>query len=163
MEFKEQLKTAVEEAKSSGAKFKRGDHRQFCPAVANCPAHQEDVKAIVPYIASSNPLSLPDITELPIPFIKNVLDKADGVVKWIKAVQATAATKAQGGVSIDGYKLADRPGNRTWIDPELAEETVLMAVGENADIYEPRKLKSPAQLEKIKELKTLAINDRETF
>lgn len=65
---------------------------------------------------------------------------------WIKDVYATALGSAESGITIPNHKLIRKTKNRSWIDEQRVEQNFAYL---KDDLYGPRKLKSPAQMEKV--------------
>jgi len=69
------------------------------------------------------------------------------IAEWAKAVHVYATTQAtEFGVKIPGYKLIQKTGRRAWTDEMVVENEFEHEFG---DVIYDKKLKSPAQLEKI--------------
>ncbi len=77
-----------------------------------------------------------------IPFINNI----------IKNVKQKATEVALGGEKLEGFKLVEGKTNRVWIDEEEIEAFLKKSRVKLKD-FQVVKIKSPAQLEKIKKLK----------
>lgn len=74
--------------------------------------------------------------------------KADILEQWIEAVNDMVRERLEAGESVPGYKLvAGRSGARKWAD-EIEVAWILGASGVPEDVYAPRVLESPTQLEK---------------
>jgi len=71
----------------------------------------------------------------------------------IERIDAYAYAEARAGRAPAGYKLVEKRPTRKWRN----DETVALELGKlgltSDDLFEPRKLKSPAQMEKIPTLK----------
>jgi len=132
------------------AYLRAGDHCKFCKAAGFCPALEQralDAAGVwfddidQPRLANS-----PD--DLSPEKLAKTLDSLDMIGEWINAVRAYAHAKAEEGVTIPGYQLVDKIGNRAW---KVAEEQVVGALVlaglDDGRIYN-RKLVTPAQAEK---------------
>lgn len=76
-------------------------------------------------------------------------EAAEQALAWCADVEREATERLARGEPVEGYKLvAGKPGNRRWEDeakvPGLLGDLGLL----EDDIYEPRKVRSPAQVEK---------------
>lgn len=131
----------------------------FCPAQSICPKLRGEVMANMPAIAArwfEEPDALaPDLSNAPRlaspEELARWLDGFEMLESWIKQTRAHAHAEAERGVAIPGYQLADKIGNRAWIhknDATLSEALFLALDLKDADIYEPREIKSVAQIEK---------------
>jgi hypothetical protein len=129
----------------------------FCPAKAICPAVRKEVMNRIPAVAAkwfedpsiSVPLNISNLPRTASPEeLAHFLDGFEMLESWISAVRAYAHNQAEGGVAIPGYQLAQKIGNRAWIDEvKTSEALVTIGLGEK-QIFE-NKMRSPAQIEKI--------------
>lgn len=137
-----------------------GGHCHFCSAKTVCPLAQEA------YAAATD---LPEgmVTKLADFELAAYLDQVPAAKKVIKALLAEGYTRAARGESIPGWKLVTAKVNRVWlqerevVDEETGEvrtekltDAAEATFGEEA--YEPKALKSPAQVEKMKGGKAFA-------
>lgn len=125
-----------------------GDHCTFCPAKGFCKKMKEQAFEI----ANSNfdevvdnRTYLPDPSELTPKQLRRVLEGAKLIANWVKGVEEYAFIQAEKGEKIDGYKLVQKRANRQWKD----EKEVQKHFEVFADDLFTKKLKSPAQLEKL--------------
>ncbi len=82
--------------------------------------------------------------------IAEKLDMLDMIESWIKAVRAYAHAQAESGVQIPGYQLVEKIGNRKWAaDEDKVVHDLIHVVGLSEDEAYVRKVKSPAQIEKM--------------
>lgn len=134
-----------------------GDHCRgtFCPAAARCPALQvlalkeahtfftpveDGVEAVAPPPAPQ---------DLPIPKIVGILDAADMIEAWLNSVRQYARELVEAGQEVGPYILVDKMARRKWKDEEtLAADLKRLVHLEGEALYE-RKLKSPAQIDKL--------------
>lgn len=126
----------------------------FCPAEATCPALRKKALAVAatyfePDTGEAKIGNMP--TEMSPEKLAETLDMLDMLEAWVKAVRAFAHTSAENGVSIPGYQLVEKIGNRKWKDDEGALAVSLLSpeVGLSEDEIYDRKLRSVAQLEKV--------------
>lgn len=135
--FAQNLKDAVRRTEALDAPLVTGEHCRFCPALAYCPKMHEESLAIA--VREFAPLAMTPQE------IATLLDKVKFLGPWIKAIEEHALELATNGTPIPGYKLVDKRRMRVWKD--FTEEVLADRFGDNA--YEPRKLKSPSQMEKV--------------
>lgn len=87
------------------------------------------------------------------------------VKKWLDAGHKLPDFTDDDGVLYEGYKLVEGKGSRNFSQPEAEIVKVVVAAGgAEEDCYEPpapRKLKSPAQMEKISADVKRALNEKE--
>jgi hypothetical protein len=130
------------------ADFKAGDHCRFCPAAAICPEIGQKALAqakldFAPDIGLATP---PDPALLSAEVIRDILDAAPRIEKYLGAVREHAFQTLNRGHAIPGYKLVERKTTRTWQDLEKATAEARKLFGLKA--FEPAVLLSPAKLEK---------------
>lgn len=119
-------------------------NKYFCPAQATCPALHE--KAIV--FARQDFVTLDAPERMSTTQISEALRLQDLLSPFFNKVHSHAKAEMQRGVVIPGYKLVEgRAGNRQWINEKLVADLVIN-YGEKV-IYEPRKLLSVAQMDKL--------------
>jgi hypothetical protein len=134
------VKPKAKKAWAGQGEFVAGDHCQFCRAKAQCRARSDFNN-----MAAAADFRLPALlTEAE---LAKVLEKAPEARKWLSDVEAYLLKRAkETGTTPMGYVLGKSSTNRKIQDPEAAAEKLWQF---GADIYEPRTLKSVAQLEKL--------------
>jgi Protein of unknown function (DUF2800) len=126
-----------------------GDHCKFCPAMATCPAQISNI-ADKFGVCVEQPITPSDLlppNELGDSELRHMLDNAEMLRAWISAVEKHAYSYLGKGGTIPGYELAPSYGNRKWNDPEFTKNQFIK-LGYEGLMYE-KKLKSPAQMEKV--------------
>lgn len=150
--FGAKAKAAVAETRSKDAKFASGPHCRWCAAKADCPmmykAVQVQAQADFSGISSPKTLeSLPPVATLPVEKMAAVLDWEDAISAYFKAIRERAEEILNRGGSFPGFKLVQgRQGDRKWASEEAVVAEFGGLLGEG--IYAPKKLLTPAQLEK---------------
>jgi hypothetical protein len=123
-----------------------GDHCQFCPALAHCPAMRERAKRAARKAFGAEPVLPAALTDAE---LADVLDELDVVKPWFAAAEEEGDERAIGqGRHIRGRKIVLGRGRRVFIEKDqkkLAQS--IHALGIN-DIYEEPVLKSPTEIEK---------------
>ena len=131
----------------------------FCTAKPICPALRKKALAAMPEFVRQ---WHEDTTLTTPPLLSNLakigsaeelahdLDGFDELEGWIKARRAYAHAQAEAGVSIPGYGLVDKIGNRAWKlkGDDLAMEVGVQLALKPNEYLEPREVKSVAQIEK---------------
>jgi len=135
-EFEQQLSIAVKEAKRKDAPMQSGSHCRWCAAKPVCPIMTDSV-------ARSTQLALKDLKP---DLIATYLQQADVLEDWIKELRELAHQMLESDVRVPGYKLVAKRAIRQWSDDKEAQN--YFSKYEGGVVYEPRKLKSPAQMEK---------------
>lgn len=129
-----------------------GAHCTFCPAEGVCPKQEQ--KALDAVGVWFDDEDRPQIANRPDEMspeqIAEKLDMLDMIESWIKAVRAYAHAQAESGVQIPGYQLVEKIGNRKWAaDEDKVVHDLIHVVGLSEDEAYVRKVKSPAQIEKM--------------
>lgn len=135
------VKPKAKRAWSGVGEFVPGEHCGFCRAKTQCRARSEFVDEVAS-IDFRQPALLTD-RELLL-----VYERAQAVRSYVADVEEYLINRAVNDNEIPaGYRVVETLGNRRITDQKLAA-TILQEAGFN-DIYEPIKLKSCAQLEKL--------------
>lgn len=79
--------------------------------------------------------------------LKEVLDKASDIKKWVESVEAYALKQALDGKEVPGYKLVEGRSNRVITDKETA--AAILEGNGFEDIYKPQELLAMGALEKL--------------
>jgi len=162
-EYAKELKIAADVTRDPNAKLCAGDWCFFCPArkavegsaLPFCPEKRKDVQNQL-QLAFGEPVTkavLPDAKDMLPEKLVEVMKFAPDLKTWLKSVEEEAFRQAERGVSIPGYKLVKRLGNRVWKDEANSAQKLLEVFGDQV-LQKPR-LKSPAQLEALKISKQL--------
>lgn len=134
--------------------LKAGDGCKFCPVKAGCPeihkrviaAAQDDFDAIDGDILAIEPTK-PQY--LGMERLSEILQFADTIEGWIKAVREYAQIQAEIGNIPPGMKLIKKAKHRKFCNEEGALDMLSFLGFRPEDLITPGKLKTPAQLEKI--------------
>ena len=137
----------------------------FCPAEGFCPKRRAEALAAAGERAAAW-FEDPDASGAPTTALQptisaerlgHTLDGLEALESWIKAVRGYAHMRAERGETIPGWMLADKIGNRAWIDEAMTAAALwdqLKISTEQA--FEKPKLKSVAQMEKTLGAKAMA-------
>lgn len=136
------LKPAMEATRKPNAPCVAGPWCGYCPVFIHCPINGR-LPASEDFIHEA-PAELPVVETLSLERVAGVLAHAKRVEEWIDAVRAHALGLLCSGTEIAGWKLVAGRNSRGWANDAAAVERF----GEAA--YQPRKLISPAQAEKLK-------------
>ena len=150
------LKPTVVEAMTPGARIFAGKHCRFCPARASCPALSAVAQDLARRDFGPSPDEIVTLTETE---LGKVLRDADTVKVHIEALAEQAQASIQAGVPVPGWSLVPSRPVRTWgVKPDelitvLITECFPGGVAEGIDIdttlFEPERLRTPAQVEKL--------------
>ena len=149
MEFAADLVLYAKRTAEPNAPLKAGDHCRFCPAINICPEVQ-NVKQMVAkseFAAADEKHPVVEGTVPPHKLAEYI--KAVPLLKaMIERIDAYAYNEARSGRPVPGYKLVEKRANRKWMN----ETEVSLFLGSlkvsDDDIFEPRKIRTPAQMEK---------------
>lgn len=135
-----------------------GDHCRFCPVAGICKARAEAVYASVGAAFSEDgDMTLDDPQSVGENFMPLLLERAQRIEDWIKAVKQHAHVMAEQGRPPAGWKLVNKRGQRKWMLDDDALVEALRAQGCNDDQIFVKKLASPAQVEKAMGKKEFAL------
>lgn len=145
----DELAPTVHEIMRDGAvarPYVTGDHCQFCPALAHCPAMRERAKKAARKAFGAEPVLPKAFTDAE---LADVLDEIDVIKPFFAAAEEEAEERAIGqGRHIPRRKVVAGRGRRVWIEQDQTKLIPkIQALGIN-DIYEEPEIKSPTQIEK---------------
>jgi hypothetical protein len=135
------------------------DQCRFCKAKATCPAlRNEVVHTLNPNHSAASPDEFDDALSSTSPagaadepaWLSAQLSKVDLIEDWCKAVRAEVERRLLAGETVPGYKVVQgKMGNRSWADPQTAEDflrkTLRLPIEKAYDL----KLISPTSAEKL--------------
>jgi hypothetical protein len=132
---------------TKGNAAKAGEHCKYCPHAHYCETLANYANEVLPGPLHSKEDFDGMVTSLTPELLSEILDRQSVVGIWFAAVANWAAQLAMLGTEIPGYELKEGLGHRRYSDPATAESVLKAEFGD--DIYEPRVLRSPAQIEDI--------------
>jgi hypothetical protein len=152
MAFKDELKAAAIATEQPNAPLVAGDHcGSYCPNAGGCPAlRAKAYDFAVATFSDANDDSTIRLTppgQLTPVQLTNILKAADILDNWLRSVEEFALAQATRGNVPEGFKLVEKGTHRRWQDAAEVERVFKAEFGER--IYTPRKVISPAQLEKV--------------
>jgi hypothetical protein len=141
IEFADDLKHAALATEKPDAPLIPGDHCRWCPAAGFCPAlAKKALKSAQQDFSAELPYSPGDLAE--------ALESVPMVRQWLKSIEQFALEEALAGRIPPGNKLVEKRATRKWRDDEKAATALLEEFGMSEDdVFEPRSLRSPAQIE----------------
>lgn len=145
----ETLAPAVERVKESGTDLDSylnpGAWCSFCAALGvKCKAAASTALEVVKANANAKRLTMPEVESFTPEEISRFLVYEPIISKFCKNLKAHALKIAQGGEKIPGYKVVEGRANRQW-----KSEAAVIDAFPGVDIWEPKKILSPAKLEKL--------------
>lgn len=125
-----------------------GEHCRFCRARAMCKALAEEKTAAVANYPETEVGLMSDEE------VAAVLSAASGIKSWLSAVEEHALQRALEGHSYPGFKLVEGRSVRRYTDEKAVADELLRYGYKEEQIYEPPKLKTITQMEKMLTKKT---------
>ena len=146
-DFATELREKISETRAENPKIQCGEWCTFCNAKAVCPAMRDKAKevAMVEFAAAPVEPKLPELlteTELGL-----VLNHMDVLSEWLNAVKEHAKGLLKSGVPLAGWKMVRGKKSRAWSSEDEIKTVFEPVLGDA--LYEPKKLLSPAKLEKV--------------
>jgi len=137
------VKPKAKRAWAGTGEFIPGDHCQFCRAKSTCRARSDFVNEVAKLEFREPALLTDEELEL-------VFSRAADLKSWVSDVEGYFTERAiRDNLMPAGYKLVSTRTHRKISDPPLAAQVLLENNFKEDDIWEPRTLRSIAQLEKL--------------
>lgn len=125
-----------------------GDHCKYCPRAHFCSTLEDYVQEAIGGVENlSNKGMEAEIVRRTPEEVAEILDRRDAVKVWFGAVASWAEQLLLTEAVVPEYYMHTPLGHRAYRNPEEAEKILLEEFGQG--IYEERKLRSPAKIEKI--------------
>lgn len=121
---------------------------RFCPAKLVCPL----MNSLFGAAMTCNPDEIINITDAS---LGRSYQYVAAVKSYLKALEEQAFLRLQGGMKLPGIKLVEKKSNRVF--KPGAEQTFVAKYGSEA--YNPKELKSPAEMSKLGEAAKLLVNE----
>ena len=142
LDFRADLINYAKATEDENAPLLAGDHCRFCPAAGVCPElHAQATKAAVSVFSAALPYDPAKLSA--------ALGLRDSVKAWLKNIDEFAYREAEAGRCPPGYKLVAKRATRSWSSEGNAAELLADIGLTDAQIYEPRSVRSPAQVEAV--------------
>jgi len=129
-------------------------HENFCPAISGgqtCPAVMKEAYAVAQIefsdVSTAEDICFPEPSAMAPVDVAKVLTFAPLLSAWSKGVVIYAQSLMEQGLSVPGFKLIAKRSIRRWKNPEQTAELLILDHRED-QLFEPKKLKSVAQMEK---------------
>jgi hypothetical protein len=140
------LLTAVYKTQKEDAELIPGDWCKYCPAAPICPALKQTSMELTKTVFENELDSSNSPPKLTNDQLIEVLDKADLIRDWLKAVEKYAFNKLEAKEEVRGYCLKPRYGNRKWKDEKEAIRYFKDCNFDEDELFNTV-FKSPTQLE----------------
>lgn len=168
LDFHGEIRNAVDNGRSANPKFVEGDWCDWCPAASVCPLKTAMAKAVLdtwgPNYAPWTPpngtavtITLPDPASCRDPAkLADTKRGLDLIEAWGKIVEARLFEAAMTGTNLEpyGFKLVKKIARRKWTDEDKAA-SIAASIGLPPAEYQPPKLLSVAQMEKLVKAKKI--------
>lgn len=142
LEWGESVKPVAQLAINGKGEYKAGDHCRFCKAACRC-------KTLAAYNMELAQLEFKDANLLTDEELADVLTRVDPLKKYADKVAEYALSEALGGHAIPGYKIVEGRSRRMYTS-ELDAADILTGAGYQSDkIYQPTKLLSITDMQKL--------------
>jgi len=145
--FIKELKTAIGLTRVKDPIFQVGSWCRFCKAQGSCPVIQNSLVTQLKEVAPQIESVFPKITELSPEQIGRALPALEVIKGFIGNLEGYALTLASKGEDIPNYSLVKGKKQRRYKDEQAVVDEFGGELGD--DLYGERKLRTPAQLEKI--------------
>jgi len=132
---------------TKGHAAKAGEWCKYCPHAHYCDTLASYANDVLPGELHGKEDFDEMVQRLTPGLLAEIMDRQPVVNIWFAAVASWASQLAMLGTEIPGYELKDGQGHRRYVDVSNAESVLKQEFGD--DIYEPRELRSPAQIEAI--------------
>lgn len=150
LDFAAELVEGVEATLKENAALVPGGHCKFCKAAAVCPAKRDQAFELAKIEFGEDTL-LPnqiDPRQMSIEQVSNFLMVADQIEDWLRAMRSHVQSELEAGNPVPGWKLVNKRATRVWNSQEKVVEWAQQHGLHDDEIFD-KKVKSPAQLEKI--------------
>jgi len=98
---------------------------KWCKAQDTCVALREHVESAITGAFDNIEDIEGQADKVDITHIKNILDNAELITSFVKAIQDVALEKMQSGTEIEGYKMIRTRKNKAWSDKDKAEKYLI--------------------------------------
>lgn len=116
---------------------------QWCPIAGQCVARNKSITDQFKVVSVADPATIDDAKLGAL-----MIFLEDTVKPFMAAAMSEGYKRALNGKAPDGWGMYEgRPGNRVFMDNFAAEIATTLEMTLGDDMYEPRKLKSPTQVE----------------
>lgn len=135
--------------------LKPGSWCYFCPNSGPCPAQKrlvvQKAQLWLDQDGDEEPVAKNRPSEMSPDALADTLDILPVIEQWVKDVRAYAHRRAEDGLAIPRYQLSDKIGNRKWgaEDDKVIDDLRKVVKLTDDQIFEPAKLRSVAQIEKV--------------
>ena len=134
------VKPAADLAMSDDAPISTGEWCTFCPARKICKVRAEKYTALRAYMAKTT-LSAGEIAE--------ILNLADGLVKWVEDIKSGAIERIQSGDTLPGWKVVEGQSRRKYTVKDKDIISACISAGFEMEKVISVKAKTITEMEKL--------------
>ncbi|MDQ0254903.1 hypothetical protein J2S74_002285 [Evansella vedderi] len=109
----EEIKPVARKAFKGEGDYVPGEHCKFCKAKAQCRARADQYTALEDFKSMKPPLISDEE-------VGQILEKAQNLEAWVKALKDYALTESLKGKEIPGWKAVEGRGSRSYVDQDKA-------------------------------------------
>ncbi|MCK5133527.1 MAG: DUF2800 domain-containing protein [Candidatus Sabulitectum sp.] len=127
---------------------------RWCDARTTCPAFEAKALSVVrsgfSTVSQINPTQLPNVQEMPVDRLAQVLEAGSILTLWLKECREHATELARSGYMIPGHKMVNTQASRRWYGPPSTVANQLADLAESSvSDFMPRKLIGITEAEKL--------------
>lgn len=154
LDFADEAMVAVQRGQRHDAPRAAGKHCKYCSLAATCPerANRNVVEAQSEFEVMTTSTPLP-VTSIPIEQLAVMVRQAEDLVErareWLKDAKGRLEADLLAGKEVPGWKMVPKRAERVWNDPMEVEIWASQQKLTTDDMFAPRELLSPAQMEKL--------------
>lgn len=149
LEFAGELKIAALRTEDPNAPLVPGSHCRWCAAAGFCPAIKtQAIETATREFDVGIEYEPGELSE--------ALERMPMIRQWLKSVESFAYSEAAAGRIPPGYKIVEKRATRKWRDDQQAASELIALGVDQAKIYEPVKIRSVAEIEKVYGKKNMA-------
>lgn len=156
LDFAEDVMAAVRAGQADQAPRQAGKHCKYCSLAGGCPARAQRnvVDAQAEFDVATVEAAAPgNLAAIPIEDLAEMVLKAEEFVvraqDWLKEAKGRIEGALLAGEEVPGWKMVPKRATRVWNDEMEVEIWASQQKLTTDDLYAPRVLKSPAQLEEV--------------
>lgn len=144
------IMASYKEAKQPNAPRCAGTHCRYCPALVDCPTSRsalvDATRSDFDLAAAPVPINLPPVEAITNEQAARLLEFADLIADYCKAVKEVVHSRLMSGQKIPGWKVVQKRANRQWKNEEEVALRLSPIIG--PALYTKPEMVSPAQVEK---------------
>jgi hypothetical protein len=153
LDFAEDAMAAVRIGQQPDAPRSPGKHCKYCSLAGNCSARAQHsvVEAQSEFEVVTDMQA--DVSVIGVELLGEMVAKAEDIIEraqaWVKDAKQRLENELKAGTDVPGWKMVAKRAERVWNDEMAVEVWAAEQKLKTDDIYAPRVLKSPAQMEAV--------------